>query len=53
MMLDMLANDKSGKTATMTGVGGPTVDFGDGVRDAVSALDDVCPDEHVMAGMMA
>lgn len=51
MMLNMLANDKSGKTAMMTGAG-PAVDFGDSVRNAVSALDEVCPDEHVMAGMM-
>jgi hypothetical protein len=52
MMLDMLVNDTTGRTAMMTGNTGPAVDFGQNVKDAVKALVDVCPPEHVMAGMM-
>ena len=44
MMLQMLVNNSSGQ--------GPDVDFGDGVKNAVKALQDACPTEHVMAGMM-
>ena len=46
----MMVNDTTGKAAMITG--GPRIDFGKEVRDAVKALQDACPEEHVMAGMM-
>jgi hypothetical protein len=49
-MIDMMVNDTSGKTAMITG--GPRIDFGKRIKDAVKALQDACPEEHVMAGMM-
>ncbi|PMD13798.1 hypothetical protein NA56DRAFT_651452 [Hyaloscypha hepaticicola] len=49
-MVDMMVNDTSGKTAMITG--GPRIDFGKRIKDAVKALQDACPEEHVMAGMM-
>ncbi|TVY81876.1 hypothetical protein LSUE1_G004788 [Lachnellula suecica] len=52
MMLDMLVNDTTGKAGMITGAGG-ALDFGQEARDAVAALSEACPDEHVMAGMMA
>ena len=52
MMLDILVNDTSGKTAMMTGNTGPPLDFGQKVKDAVKALEDACPNDAVMAGMM-
>lgn len=53
MMLDMMVNDTSGRTAMITGNTGPAVNFGRRVKDAVKALRDACPDEHFMAGLMA
>ncbi len=53
MMLDMMVNDTSGRTAMITGNTGPAVNFGPRVKDAVKALRDACPDEHFMAGLMA
>ncbi|TVY18708.1 hypothetical protein LARI1_G003850 [Lachnellula arida] len=52
MMLDLLVNDTSGKTAMLTGNTGPPLDFGQKVKDAVKALEAACPDDAVMAGMM-
>jgi hypothetical protein len=50
MMVDMMVNDTSGRTAMMTGNRGPPVDFGQKVKDAVKALREACPEEHFMAG---
>jgi hypothetical protein len=50
MMVDMMANDTSGRTAMMTGNRGPPLDFGQKVKDAVKALREACPEEHFMAG---
>jgi len=52
MMLDLLVNDTSGKTAMMTGNAGPPIDFGQKVKDAVKALENACPEDAIMAGMM-
>jgi hypothetical protein len=49
-MVDMMVNDTFGKTAVITG--GPRVDFEKRIKDSVKALQDACPEEHVMAGMM-
>jgi hypothetical protein len=49
-MIDMMVNDTSGKTAMITG--GPRTDFGKRIKDAVKALQDACPEEHVIAGIM-
>ena len=49
-MVDMMANDTSGRTAMMTGNRGPPLDFGQKVKDAVKALREACPEEHFMAG---
>jgi hypothetical protein len=49
-MVDMMANDTSGRTAMMTGNSGPPLDFGQKVKDAVKALREACPEEHFMAG---
>jgi hypothetical protein len=49
-MVDMMVNDTFGKTAVITG--GPRVDFEKRIKDAVKALQDACPEEHDMAGMM-
>ena len=51
MMVDMMVNDTTGRTAMMTGNRGPPVDFGQKVKDAVKALREACPEEHFMAGM--
>jgi hypothetical protein len=50
MMVDMMANDTSGRIAMMTGSRGPPLDFGQKVKDAVKALREACPEEHFMAG---
>jgi hypothetical protein len=50
MMVDMMVNDTTGRTAMMTGSRGPPVDFGQKVKDAVKALRGACPEEHFMAG---
>lgn len=50
MMLDMMVNDTTGMMGNMNG--GPRVDFGRGVRDAVERLKEVCPEDAVMLGMM-
>ena len=47
----MMVNDTSGKTVMITG--GPRIDFGKRVKDAVKALQEACPEDHVMAGMMS
>ncbi|KUJ07879.1 uncharacterized protein LY89DRAFT_630932 [Mollisia scopiformis] len=52
VMLEMMVNDTSGRTAMMTGNSGPAVDFGQRVKDAVKALMEACPEDHVLAGMM-
>jgi hypothetical protein len=51
-MVDMMVNDTTGKTAMITGNSGPPLDFGKRVKDAVKALQEACPEDHVMAGMM-
>ena len=50
VMVNMMVNDTTGKAAMITG--GPQIDFGKEVRDAVKSLQDICPEEHVMAGIM-
>lgn len=52
MMLNMLVNDTTGKAGIITGNAGPALDFGQDDKNAVAALDQACPEEHVMAGMM-
>jgi len=51
MMVQLLVNDTTGKTAMITGNTGPEVDFGQRVKNAVNALMEVCPSEHFMAGL--
>lgn len=51
-MIDMMVNDTSGKTAMITGNSGPPLDFGKRIKDAVKALQEACPEDHIMAGMM-
>lgn len=49
-MLDMMVNEASRRTTAS--ITESQVDFGERIRDAVKALMDVCPDEHLMAGLM-
>lgn len=51
MMLDMMVNDTTGMMRGMTG-GGPAVDYGQGIKNAVKALQEACPQEAIMAGML-
>ncbi|PSS22787.1 hypothetical protein M430DRAFT_33522 [Amorphotheca resinae ATCC 22711] len=52
MILGMLMKDSSGTIGMLTGEAVPPVDFGPRVMNAVKALQQVCPMEDVMAGMM-
>ncbi|KAK8909034.1 hypothetical protein QC760_003372 [Botrytis cinerea] len=52
MMLNMIVTDTTGRMAMMMGSSGPSVDYGDNVRQAVKALEAVVPQEHLMAGMV-
>ena len=52
MMLNMIVTDTTGRMAMMMGSSGPSVDYGDDVRQAVKALEAVVPQEHLMAGMV-
>ncbi|KAM0162929.1 hypothetical protein ACHAQE_003504 [Botrytis cinerea] len=52
MMLNMIITDTTGRMAMMMGSSGPSVDYGDNVRQAVKALEAVVPQEHLMAGMV-
>jgi hypothetical protein len=47
-----MVNDTTGKAAMITGSSGPPLDFGKRVKDAVNALQEACPEDHVMARMM-
>ncbi|KAF7961205.1 hypothetical protein EAE96_000871 [Botrytis aclada] len=51
LMLNMIATDTTGRMAMMMGSAGPSVDYGDNVRQAVKELEAVIPQEHMMAGM--
>lgn len=51
MMLDMMVNDTTGMMRGMTG-GGPAVDYGQDIKNAVKALQEACPQEAIMAGML-
>ncbi|KAK6612061.1 hypothetical protein H4I96_01274 [Botrytis cinerea] len=52
MMLNMIVTDTTGRMAMMMGSSGPSVDYGDDVRQVVKALEAVVPQEHLMAGMV-
>lgn len=52
MMLNMIVTDTTGRMAMTMGSSGPSVDYGDNVRQAVKALEAVVPQEHLMAGMV-
>lgn len=52
MMLHMLVEDTTGMTDSMTQNPGARMDFGQGVKDAVNALDSVCPPDAMTAGLL-
>ncbi|TEY71236.1 hypothetical protein BOTCAL_0098g00250 [Botryotinia calthae] len=52
MMLNVIVTDTTGRMAMMMESSGPSVDYGDDVRQAVKGLEAVVPQEHLMAGMV-
>ncbi|KAF5868946.1 uncharacterized protein Bfra_011911sa [Botrytis fragariae] len=52
LMLNMIVTNTTGRMAMMMGSAGPSVDYGDNVRQAVRELEAVVPKEHMMAGMV-
>lgn len=51
MMLQLLVEDKSGKTAMLTGQSGPPLDFGPKVKEAVENQMKTVPSNYFMAGL--
>ncbi|KAF7934511.1 hypothetical protein BELL_0311g00090 [Botrytis elliptica] len=52
LMLKMIVTDTTGRLKMMMGSAGPSVDFGENVRQAVRELEAVIPKEHMVAGMV-
>ncbi|RFU24147.1 hypothetical protein B7463_g12189, partial [Scytalidium lignicola] len=53
MMVQTLVNDKSGKTAMMTGQSGAPVEFTQKIKDAVDNLMKIIPGDILMAGFFS